>query len=47
VTADLQSEGFGGLEVDDEFEGCGLLDGQVTGPSTLEDLVDEDSRASA
>jgi hypothetical protein len=37
---DRQAEGMGGLEVDDEIELLRLLDGQVAGPRTLEDLVD-------
>ena len=37
---DLQPEGLGGLEVDDQLELCGLLDGQVGGLGAFEDLVD-------
>src|SRR5215831_12292549 len=35
------AESFGGLEVDDELELRGLLDGKIGWLSTLEDLVNE------
>src|SRR5262249_19132985 len=38
---DREAEGFGGLDVDDEFELGGLLYGQVGGLRALEDLFDE------
>src|SRR5262249_23556388 len=38
---DGQAEGLGGLEVDDQLELGGLLDGEVGGLGTLEDLVDK------
>src|SRR5713101_8336096 len=38
-SANGQPEGLGGLEVDRQLEFCGLLDGKVTGPGALEDLV--------
>ena len=38
---DRKPERFGGLEVDHEFELRGLLDGQIAGPSALEDLVNK------
>src|SRR5262245_23254738 len=34
-----QAKRFRGLEVDDELESCGLLDGQVGRPCALQDLV--------
>src|SRR5262245_44074679 len=34
-----QAKRFCGLEVDDELESCGLLDGQVGRPRALQDLV--------
>ena len=36
---DGQSEGLRGPQVHYEFEFCRLLDGQITGPGPLEDLV--------
>src|SRR5258705_9540514 len=42
---DRQAEGLGGLQVDDQLELCWLLDGQIGGLRTPEDLVDEDRRA--
>src|SRR5216683_3633010 len=38
---DLQAEGLGGLEIDDQLVLGGLLDGQVRRLSALEDLVNE------
>src|SRR5580704_14499229 len=37
---DREAEGLGGLEVDDELELGGLLDGKVAGFRALEDAVD-------
>src|SRR6266852_1228654 len=37
---DGQAERLRGLEVDNQFERSGLLDGQVGGPGALENLVD-------
>src|SRR5262250_286438 len=34
-----QPEGFGSLEVDDELELLRLLDGEISGPGSFEDLV--------
>src|SRR5262245_49726539 len=42
---DRQAEGLGGLEVDDELELGGLLDGQVGGLGASQDLVDENGGA--
>src|SRR5258707_15389820 len=42
---DRQAEGLGGLEVDDQLELGGLLDGQVAYLGTLEDPVDVGRRA--
>src|SRR5262245_2027050 len=42
---DRQTEGLGGLEVDDELELGRLLDGEVARLSTFEDLVDVASGA--
>src|SRR6267378_1903950 len=42
---DREAEGFGGLEVDDQLELRGLLDGQIAGFGALEDLVNVDSGA--
>jgi PAS domain-containing protein len=39
---DRQAEGFGGFEVDDQFDLGRLLDWQVGGFGALQDLVDED-----
>src|ERR1700730_717069 len=43
---DRQAEGFGGLEVDDQLELGGLLNGQVAGLGALEDLVNIDGEPS-
>ncbi len=37
---DRQAEGLRGFKVDDQFELCGLLDGQVTGLGILTDAID-------
>src|SRR5262249_204796 len=37
---DREAERFGGLEVDDELELCGLFDGQIGWLGALENLVD-------
>src|SRR5262245_7068471 len=42
---DRQAERLGGLEVDDQLELRGLLDGEVAGLRTLEDAVDVGGRA--
>jgi hypothetical protein len=36
---DHQAKGLGGLEIDDELEGRGLLDGKVAGLGPFQDLV--------
>src|SRR5215510_6861175 len=36
---DREAERLGGLEVDDQLEFCGLLDGKIAGLGPLEDLV--------
>ena len=41
---DRETEGFGGLEVDDHLKLGGLLDGQVGRLCPLEDLIHEDHR---
>jgi hypothetical protein len=38
--SDLMSEGFGGLEVDDQLEARRLLDHQIAGLCAFQDLVD-------
>ena len=42
---DGEAEGFGGLEVDDQFETRRLLDRQIAGSCTFQDLVDVADRA--
>src|ERR1700681_2883600 len=43
---DRQAEGLGGLEVDDQLELRGLLNGQVAGVGALEDLISIDGEPS-
>src|SRR6185503_14869337 len=43
---DYEAEGLRGLEVDDELELRGLLDRNVSGPGTFQNLVHEDGRLS-
>jgi hypothetical protein len=40
----VRTEGLGGLQVDDQLELRGLLDGEVGGLGSLQDLVDIDER---
>src|SRR5438876_6468608 len=40
-----QAEGLRGLQIDDELEGAGLLDGQIARLGALQDLLDVSSGA--
>ena len=42
---DREAEFLGGIEMDDKVELCRLLNGEIGGFRTLEDLVDVDMRA--